>query len=85
LFGNGGRIFRQLAADDPYLKQKYDWLKANVFAGVEYDTGEVGSIKLLRGRPTARANFAFNVNDFGRVDEGHVFNYQFPRLTMARR
>lgn len=81
LYVNGGRIFRQLAADDPYLKQKYDWLKANVFAGVEYDTGEVGSIKLLRGRPTARANFAFNVNDFGRVDEGHVFNYQFPRLT----
>jgi hypothetical protein len=85
LYVNGGRIFRQLAADDPYLKQKYDWLKANVFAEVEYDTGEVGSIKLLRGRPTARANFAFNVNDFGRVDEGHVFNYQFPRLTMARR
>jgi len=85
LYVNGGRIFRQLAATDSYLKQKYDWLKANVFAGVEYDTGAVGSIKMLRGRPTARANFAFNVNDFGRVDEGHVFNYQFPRLTMARK
>ena len=85
LYVNGGRIFRQLAADNPYLKKKYDWLKANVFAGVEYDTGEVASIKLLRGRPTARANFAFNVNDFARVDEGHVFTYQFPRLTMARR
>lgn len=85
LYLNGGRIFRQLAASNTYLKQKYDWLKMNVFAGVEYDTGEVGSIKLLRERPTARANMAFNVNDFGRVDEGNVFNYQFPQVTMARR
>jgi hypothetical protein len=85
LYINGGRIFRALAASNQYVKQKYDWLKGNVFSGVEYDTGEVGTIKLLRGRPTSSANIAFNVNDFGRVDEGHVFNYQFPRLTMARR
>jgi hypothetical protein len=83
LYVNGGKIFRQLAANNQYLKQKYDWLKVNVFAGFEYDTGEAGSIKLLRDRPTATANVAFNVNDFGRVDEGHVFNYQFPRVTMA--
>jgi hypothetical protein len=83
LYVNGGRIFRQLAASNQYLKQKYDWLKVNVFAGFEYETGDVGSIKLLRDRPTATANFAFNVNDFGRVYEGHVFNYQFPRVTGA--
>ncbi len=85
LYVNGGRIFRELATSNQYLRQKYDWLKANVFAGFEYDTGEVGSIKSLRGRPTATANVAFNVNDFGRIDESHVFSYQFPRLTIAKK
>jgi hypothetical protein len=83
LYVNGGKVFRQLAANNQYLKQKYDWLKTNVFAGFEYETGDVGSIRLLRDRPTAPANVAFNVNDFGRIDEHHVFNYQFPRVTMA--
>jgi len=85
LYINGGRIFRQLAANNSYLKQKYDWLRLNVFAGVEYDTGETESIALMRARPTARANMAFNVNDFGRVNNDHVFTYQFPRVTFARR
>lgn len=85
LYVNGGRIFRELAANNQYLRQKYDWLKANVFAGFEYDTGEVANIKALRGRPTATANVAFNVNDFGRIDDNHVFNYQFPRVTMPRK
>lgn len=85
LYVNGGRIFRQLATNNSYLRQKYDWLKLNVFAGVEYDTGETNSIASMRARPTARANMAFNVNDFGRVNIDHVFSYQFPRITVAQR
>lgn len=85
LYVNGGRIFRQLAANNSYLRQKYDWLRLNVFAGFEYETGDTESIALMQARPTARANMAFNVNDFGRVKDDHVFRYQFPRVAIARR
>jgi len=33
-----GRDFREKAAQNPALKMKYDWLEANVFHGIEYDT-----------------------------------------------
>src|SRR5262249_30907886 len=34
-----GQPFRELAATAPVLAQKYSWLKQNVFAGVEFATG----------------------------------------------
>jgi hypothetical protein len=80
LYVQGGRIFRHLARSDSYLQQKYDWLREHVFAGIEYETGSLESIELLRRRPTAQSNIAFNVNDFGRIDPDHVFPYHFPRL-----
>jgi hypothetical protein len=80
LYVQGGRIFRYLAERDMYLREKYDWLQKNVFAGVEYETGAIPSIELLRRRPTSRSNIAFNVNDFGRIDPDHIFQYEFPRL-----
>ena len=84
LYVHGGRIFRHLAARDPYLRQKYDWLRRNVFDQIEYDTGNLASIEMLRARPTASSNIAFNVNDFGRIDPDHRFLYQFPRLKETR-
>ncbi len=33
-----GNIFREAAKQNPVLKQKYYWLKTNVFANVEYNT-----------------------------------------------
>lgn len=33
-----GKIFRNAADTNGILKQKYDWLKINVFNGVQYDT-----------------------------------------------
>jgi hypothetical protein len=83
LYVQGGRIFRQLSGNDPILKAKYEWLRKNVFAGIEYETGNRESIELLRRRPTSRSNIAFNVNDFGRIDPDHRFQYQFPRLSLT--
>jgi hypothetical protein len=83
LYVQGGRIFRHLGERDAHLREKYDWLRKNVFAGVEYETGEIGNIERLRRRPTSRSNIAFNVNDFGRIDPDHLFQYQFPRLGRA--
>jgi hypothetical protein len=80
LYIQGGKIFRHLAEHDSYLRQKYEWLRKNVFAGVEYETGDIESIELLSRRPTSRSHIAFNVNDFGRIDPDHRFLYQFPRL-----
>ncbi len=33
-----GQTFREKAASDAILQQKYDWLRTHVFNGVEYDT-----------------------------------------------
>lgn len=83
LYVQGGRIFRYLAGRESTLREKYEWLKKNVFAGIEYETGDIANIELLRRRPTSRSNIAFNVNDFGRIDPDHRFQYQFPRLGQA--
>jgi hypothetical protein len=83
LYVQGGNIFRFLAQHDSTVRQKYDWLRRNVFAGIECETGDPASIELLRRRPTSRSNIAFNVNDFGRIDPDHRFQYRFPRLGQA--
>ncbi|MBI2133418.1 hypothetical protein HYU11_01915 [Candidatus Woesearchaeota archaeon] len=41
-----GRIFRRLAESDTRLMRKYNFLKDNVFRGVEFDTGELRSLEL---------------------------------------
>jgi hypothetical protein len=33
-----GKVFRTAAQQNPVIAQKYDWIRTNVFQGVEYDT-----------------------------------------------
>jgi len=40
MYVNEGNIFRIVAQKDSILKQKYEWMKNNVFNGIEYDTGD---------------------------------------------
>ncbi len=43
-----GKIFKELTKSDLYMKQKYDWLKINVFYGREYDTGDLRRLAEVR-------------------------------------
>ncbi len=36
-----GNVFREMAKDNIYLQQKYDFLKNHVFEGIEYNTGNL--------------------------------------------
>jgi hypothetical protein len=41
-----GRIFRERASENVFLQEKYDFLKTHIFAGKEFDTGDLYSYHL---------------------------------------
>lgn len=43
----GGKIFRERVKGTVYLQRKYDFLRDKVFAGYEYDTGDLDNFKTL--------------------------------------
>lgn len=45
-----GRIFRERAKNNIYLKQKYDFLKTNIFKGKEFETGSLSSYSLWNSK-----------------------------------
>lgn len=47
---HSGNIFRKRAEINIYLKQKYDFLKGNVFGGKEYNTGSLDSYYLWQSK-----------------------------------
>src|SRR5262249_17132224 len=70
-----GQPFRELAATAPVLAQKYSWLKQNVFAGVEFATGNPRYAQFF-----SQSDRPGNEIDFSRRDPSFVWDYQLPRL-----
>jgi len=84
LYVNGGAVFRELARQHVYLKQKYDWLKQNVFEGVEYNTGTLIGLANMQARPMGSDGIAaFNVLEYMLADPDAVWDYDFPHYPGA--
>jgi hypothetical protein len=80
LYIEGGSVFRELAKTNIYLQQKYGWLKQNVFGGVEYNTGLIGNIQLLKNNPTGSyGNLDFNVLQFAKINNDFVYSFSYPK------
>lgn len=79
MYVNQGKIFRSLAESNPVLKQKYDWLKLNVFNGFEYQTGTPDGLSYLKASPvgTGIATGAFNTADYSEAVPDFVWSYKF--------
>lgn len=79
LYVTGGRVFRKLASEHTYLKQKYDWLKQNVFEGIEYDTGSLTGLANAQTNPLGGDGIAvFNVIEYLLADPDAVWEQDFP-------
>lgn len=71
-----GNIFRQRAKLNPYLNQKYEFLKTNIFEGREYLTGSISSydrwVKIYPGRlPAWTTTYMYE-------DPSWVWDYKYP-------
>ncbi len=79
MYVSEGKVFRKLSETYPVLKQKYDWLKQNVFQGQEYQSGDVAGIAAIKAQPTstASATGAFNSRDYAQSLPNFVWNYKF--------
>ncbi len=74
-----GKLFRVISSNNSVLKQKYDWLKQNVFNGVEYQSGAADALEYTKDNPNkvSVATGAFNVRDFSEYYPNFVWNYGF--------
>ncbi len=71
-----GGVFRQVVGPNPYLRQKYDWLKQNVFQGLEYNTGSLAGLAFLEANPRSADRVpAFNVVDYVLADPDAVWDF----------
>lgn len=82
MYVSEGKVFRKLAESNNILKQKYDWLKTNVFNGQEYQSGDIRSISVLRQQPgsydaTIQFTGAALVIDYSTSLPDFVWNYKF--------
>lgn len=84
LYVTDGKVFRKLAELSDVLRQKYDWLKNNVFNGQEYQSGDIQSVNILKQQPNLvgdelakQATGAFNVVDYSTSLPNFVWNYKF--------
>ncbi len=86
LYVVNGKTFRELAAANSVLKQKYDWLKQNAFNGQEYQSGISNGGALLSVSPSGIANKngattantgAFNIRDFTEISPDYIWDYKF--------
>ena len=86
-----GNVFRELGNQNQYLRQKYDWLKTNVFRGVEYNTGDTKSISAWQGwldmldkshleQESPFISLPGHPADYSLIISEHIFKYVFPRL-----
>ncbi len=75
MYVSQGVVFRKLAESMPILRQKYDWLKSNVFNNVEYNSGTTDSITYLQ--KAFNRNTAPYLRDYAAVLPNFVWNYQF--------
>lgn len=74
-----GKAFRTIAANNSVLKQKYDWLKQNVFGGTEYQSGASNALEYTKNNPNKMtvATGVFNIRDFTEYYPNFVWNYKF--------
>ncbi len=81
MYVTDGKVFKKLGGSSDVLKQKYDWLKINVFGGREYQSGDILSIATLAQQPntdiTKQSTGAFNVVDYSTSLPNFVWNYKF--------
>ena len=86
-----GNVFRELGNQNQYLRQKYDWLKTNVFRGIEYNTGDTKSISAWQGwldmldkshleQESPFISLPGHPADYSLIISEHIFKYVFPRL-----
>lgn len=86
LYVTGGSVFRELGRQHVYLQQKYDWLKQNVFEGIEYDTGSLTGLANAQANPLGGDGIAvFNVVQYLLADPDAVWVHDFPRYPAAPR
>ncbi|MEK7662346.1 MAG: class I SAM-dependent methyltransferase [Patescibacteria group bacterium] len=80
-----GKAFRALTINNSVLKQKYDWLKQNVFGNVEYQSGASDAIEHTKNSFDAItvATGVFNVNGITESYPNFVWNYQFLNGSMV--
>jgi len=85
LYVTGGSVFRELGRQHVYLQQKYDWLKQNVFEGIEYNTGSLTGMANLQMSPVGSSYgiAVFNVVQYLLADPDAVWMHDFPRYPAA--
>ena len=74
-----GQPFRELAATAPILAQKYEWLKQNVFGGVEFASGNPGYAQFYSGN-----NRPGNEIDLSRADPSFIWDYRLPQVSVPQ-
>lgn len=87
-----GKVFRELANRNQYLREKYDWFKKNVFNGVEYNTGDIRGISIWQRSIEVNKNY-FESQPLGSIISmpshpatyslvipEYIFEYAFPGL-----
>jgi hypothetical protein len=57
MYVSQGKVFRELANRNQYLREKYDWLKKNVFNGIEYNTGDIRGISIWQRSIEVNKNY----------------------------
>src|SRR3989338_3828937 len=77
---NEGKIFREKAQSNIYLRQKYDFLKSYVFHGIEYNTGSLESFELWNENHSQN-ELPFSVGMYEENDPNWVWDYKYPFIT----
>jgi hypothetical protein len=73
-----GKVFRERAQNDSVLQQKYDWLKENIFNGIEYDTGNP-NWKNTANSFSQTGEVMQNEQQYSAFDINYTWDYQFPK------
>lgn len=69
-----GKIFRERAKSNLYLKTKYDFLKEHIFSGVEYDTGSIENFNLWHSKNIGIPSYSL---DYLTEDPDFVWDYEY--------
>ena len=84
LYVTAGRDFRAAAALNAVIEQKYEWLRANVFFGEEYDTNLPADTFQGCADVYFPANMAdWKVPGYLHCNDNYVFNFTLPKLASS--
>ncbi len=76
-----GDVFRERAKSNSYLKQKYDFLKNNVFDKREFDTGGLERYELWNSKHNSLPNV---VRDYFTQESSWVWDYKYNILKQSK-